>query len=178
MAEQRKRNANSFGLLYSDFCTRFTTPVGQVTFWVYLLIGILVCGGAPIWVELFRFGIGVTQNSENIRTAINCYFPAIGCAAAVQLAFAAEYKQKYLTSFSFFAAFFFFILSILTLALEMKPVTCLAWFVGVVGCLLAILMWWIANGLERTYLDTVDPDAPLGGPTDNPLSGDTTGFAV
>lgn len=178
MAELLKRSANSFGFLYNDLRTRFATPVGQVTFWVYLLIGILVCGGAPIWVELVRFRLGATPDAENIRTAINCYFPAIGGAAAAQLAFADESRQKYVTSFSFFAAFFFFIFSILTLSLETKPATCRAWFIGLVGCLLAIFMWWIANGLDRTYQDIVNSDASLGGPPDKPLAGDTSGFAT
>jgi hypothetical protein len=92
--------------------------------------------------------------------------------------FAAENRQKYLTSFSFLSAFFFFISSILTLSLEKRPATSLAWFVGLVACLLAIVMWWIANGLDRTFQDIVDLDAPLGGSPDNPLAGDTTGFTT
>ena len=176
MAESRKRSASSFGFLFSDLLTRFITPVGQVTFWVYLLIGIVVCGGAPIWVELFRMHTGITPDAENIRTAINCYFPAIGGAAAAQLMFAA--KPKYLLSFSVLAAFFFSISSILTLGLERKPVTFGTWLVGIVCCLLAILMWWLANGLDPTFQDNVDLDAPLGGSPDTPLAGDTTEFAT
>jgi hypothetical protein len=178
MAELQKKSGSSFGLLFSDLRNRLITPVGQVTFWVYLLIGIVVCGGAPIWVELFRLQVGANLDAENLRTAVNCYFPAIGGAAAAQLMFAAESRQKYLTSFSCLAAFFFFIFSILTLSLEKKPVTCLAWIVGIVACLLATLMWWIANGLDRTFQDVIDPDAPVGGAPEAPLSGNTTGFAT
>lgn len=178
MAESPKRSASSFGFLFSDLHTRFITPVGQVTFWVYLLVGIVVCGGAPIWVELVRLRMGVSPDAENIRTAVNCYFPAIGCAAAAQLLFAAESRQKYLTAFGFFATFVFSIFSILTLLMERKPATIWSWVVGIVACLLAILMWWIANGLDRTFQDNVDPDAPLGGSPDNPLAGDTTEFAT
>ena len=178
MTEIYKKSASSFGFLFKDLHTRLVAPVGQVTFWVFLLIGIVVCGGAPIWVELFRWGVGITLDAENIHTAINCYFPAIGGAAAAQLMFAADNKQKYLTSFSFLAAFFFFISSILTLSLEKPPATSWAWFLGIVGCLLAVMMWWIANGLDRTFQDIIDPDAPLGGPPETPLAGDTTGFAT
>ena len=179
MAElQGKKIANSFRPLGRDLCARMATPFGQVTFWVYLLIGIILCGGVPIWVELLRhFAIGATQNTESIRTAINAYYPAIGCAAAVQLAFASG-EKKYLNSFSFFAAFFFFVFSGLTLFLEKTPVTPSSWVIGIAGCVLAIAMWWIANGLDPTYQDTVDPDAPLGGSPQSPLVGDTTGFTV
>lgn len=178
MAESHKRAASSFGFLFSDLKIRLVTPVGQVTFWVFLVIGIIVCGGAPIWVEIVRWHIGATPDAENIRTAINCYFPAIGGAAAAQLMFAAENRQKYLTSFSFLAAFFFFIFSVLTLSLEKKPATYLAWCVGLVACLLAIVTWWIANGLDPTFQDMTDLDAPLGGSPSSPLAGDTTGFTT
>jgi hypothetical protein len=171
------RRKSSFSILYKELCTRIGTPAGQFSFWVYLLIGIVICGGAPIWVELLRFTIGVTRDTENIRTAVNCYFPAIGCAAAVQLAFADENRRKYLTAFSYLATFFFSILSLLTLFLEKKPVTCRAWFIGIALSLLAILMWWIANGLDRTFQD-FNPESPVGGPPQNPLAGDTSGFAV
>jgi hypothetical protein len=62
--------------------------------------------------------------------------------------------------------------------MERKPATCRAWVIGVIGCLLAIGMWWIANGLDRTFQDTFDPEAPLGGPPGSALAGNTTGFAT
>lgn len=173
-----QRHGSSFVLLWTDLRTRFVTPIGQVTFWVFLLIGIIVCGGAPIWCELFRLKVGATVDTENLRTAVNCYFPAIGGAAAAQLMFAAENRQKYLTSFSFLAAFFFFIATILTLALEKAPPTCFHWFIGVLLSIFAILMWWLANGLDRTFRDDLNPDAPLGGSPDAPLVGNTAGFTT
>jgi 4-amino-4-deoxy-L-arabinose transferase-like glycosyltransferase len=62
--------------------------------------------------------------------------------------------------------------------MERKPTTFWSWVVGIVACLLAILMWWIANGLDRTFQDNLDPDAPLGGSSENPLAADTTEFAT
>jgi hypothetical protein len=50
--------------------------------------------------------------------------------------------------------------------------------VGTVACLLAIIIWWIANGLDPTFQDNIYYDAPLGGPPDAPLIGDTTEFAT
>jgi len=175
MADLQRQN--SWRILYNELCVRVRTPAGQVTFGVFLVLGIIICGGAPIWVELVRFVVGATPDTESIRTAINCYFPAIGCAAAVQLAFADENRQKYLTAFSYLATFFFFICSILTLLLERKPVTCRAWFIGVSLSLLAILMWWIANGLDRTFQD-FDPGDAVGGAPGKSLPGDTSGFAI
>jgi hypothetical protein len=171
------KHENSWQLLCAELGDRFKAPIGQVTFGVFLLVGIITCGGAPVWVELVRFLVGNTADTENLRTAINCYFPAIGCAAAVQLAFAAESRQKYLTAFSFLATFFFFISSLLTLVLERKPPTPRAWFIGIVLSLLAIAMWWVANGRERIFQD-FDPSSALGGAPEKTLTGDTSGFSI
>lgn len=168
---------NSWRMLYEELCVRVLTPVSQVTFGVFLVLGIIICGGAPIWVELVRFLAGASPDTENIRTAINCYFPAIGCAAAVQLAFADENRRKFLTAFSYLGTFFFFICSLLTLLLERKPVTCRAWLIGIGLSALAILMWWIANGMDRTFQD-FDPRAAVGGEPGKSVPGNTTGFAI
>ncbi len=167
---------NSFEPLLGDLKIRLATPVGQVTFWVFLVIGILVCGGTPIWVEAIKLWLGFATDTENLRTAINCYFPAIGGAAAAQLMFAG--RQKYLTSFSFFAAFFFFISSILTLLLGKFPATRWTWAFGLLAAVLAILMWWIANGLDETFRDNITPDAAVGGSPRTTLVGDTKGFTT
>jgi hypothetical protein len=172
-----RQQQNSWWILCQELQDRFRAPAGQVTFGVFLLVGIVTCGGAPVWVELVKFLAGATPDTENIRTAMNCYFPAIGCAAAVQLAFAGESRQKYLTAFSYLATFFFFISSILTLLLEKRPATCRAWVIGIVLSLLAIATWWIANGRERTFQD-FDPSSALGGEPQKSLSGDTSGFAI
>lgn len=175
MADSQR--GNSWIILCTELRDRIRAPIGQVTFSVFLLVGIVTCGGAPVWVELVRFLAGVTADTENLRTAINCYFPAIGCAAAVQLAFAGESREKYLTAFSYLATFFFFISSVLTLLLEKKPPTQRAWVIGITLSLLAIAMWWVANGRERTFHD-FDPSSALGGEPEKPLPGDTSGFSV
>ena len=93
----------------------------------------------------------------------------------MQLAFAGE-SQKYLVSFGYLVTVFFAVFSVLMILLERTPATALSWSSGVIGCILAIFMRWIANGLDRTFQDTVNPEAPLGGPVEAPLAGDTSEF--
>jgi len=173
---------NSFVLLGRELRQRLATPLNQFSFWVFVLIGVILSGGIAIWVEVAKFipGIGAVPHVETLRTALDTYFPAIGCAAAVQLAFAAEHK-KYLVSFGYLVTVFFAVSSVLMLLLEKTPATFISWSSDAIGCLLAILMWCIANGLDVTYQDTApNPDAPVGGPvqTLTSLPGDTSGFAT
>jgi hypothetical protein len=172
-----RRTDNSFLLLRQELRQRLARPIRQFSFWVYILIGVVLFGGIAVWVELAKLipGIGATAHVESIRTAIDTYFPAIGCAAAVQLAFAAENK-KYLVSFGYLVTVFFAVSSVLLILLERTPATLFSWIGDLIGCFLAILMWWIANGLDRTYRDILDPEAPLGGSLETPIPGDTSGF--
>lgn len=168
---------NSFVMLGRELQLRIRRPVAHFSFWVFIVLGVILFGGIAIWVELVKLipGIGGTPHLESLRTAIDTYFPAIGCAAAVQLAFAGENK-KYVVSFGYLVTVLFAVFAVLMILLEKTPSTFWSWFFGVLCCVLAIFMWWIANGLERTFQDIVDADAPLGGPVDAPLGGDTTGF--
>lgn len=180
MAEpQSRRTENSFLLLGQELRQRLARPIRQFSFWVYILVGVVLFGGISVWVELVKLipGIGGTPHVESIRTAIDTYFPAIGCAAAVQLAFAAENK-KYLISFGYLVSVFFAVFSVLLILLERTPATWLSWLFDMTGCFLAILMWWIANGLDRTYQDIVDLEAPLGGSLEREIPGDTSGLAT
>jgi hypothetical protein len=169
---------NSFVLLGRELRQRIKRPVGHFSFWVFILLGVILFGGIAIWVELVKLipGIGGTPRIESLRTAIDTYFPAIGCAAAVQLAFAGESK-KYLVSFGYMVTVLFAVFAVLMILLERTPATVLSWFFSIVCCLLAIFMWWIANGLDRTFQDiVVNMEAPVGGPVEAPLTGDTAGF--
>ena len=177
MADVRDKSAaNSFLPLGRELRLRFFTPWLQVSFWAYLILGIVLCGGVAIWVEVLKY-LAHIGGAESIRTAINAYFPAIGCAAAVQLAFAAETK-KYLLSFSLLIAALFAAFSLVVLLLERTPVSSFSFVAGIVGSLFAVLTWWIANGLEPTYQDIVDPEAAVGGATQDPLPGDTSDFKI
>lgn len=168
---------SSFTLLWRDLKERLLGPVGQVTFWAYALVGIGLCGGLAIWFELARytFQLGGVTTAENLRLAVITYFPAIGCGAAQQL-FIAEKQRSYLRSFGYLSAFVFIVLCVLSFLLQAHhPKRSMA--VGIIGSLLAVGIWWVANGADRTLYDT-DPEAIVGGPTNTPLTGDLNGYNI
>jgi hypothetical protein len=178
---------NTFPALGKDLRQRFLTPVGQVSFWVYLLIGVVLFGGVPIWVEVVRYFLfhpdAANPNQANphlpaIRTAINAYFPAIGCAAAIQLSFAGMITKKYLAAFGLFTACIFAGSSALALIYQqpLSDWTSLLW--GGAFSLLAILQWWIANGLDETFQDAFNPEAAVGGSPASEVKGSVEGFTV
>lgn len=172
---------NSFIPLFRELQSRVATPAGQVSYWVYMLLGIVGFGGVAIWVELVRFGLAspCTRHVDSIATAINTYFPAVGCAAAVQLAYAAENaKKKYLFSFSLLVGFLFAVFALLVLVFQQAAISVWSVLVGSLGCLLAFVMAWIANSEEAIYHDEINLDATLGGSPEKPLSGDTSGYTV
>jgi hypothetical protein len=171
------QRGNSFVLLGEDLRERLISPIPHFSFWVFVLLGVIVFGGVPVWVELLRFTIGGRSavRLDSLITAVDAYFPAVGCAAAVQLAFSEDTK-KYVVSFGYLVTVFFAVACILMILLEQTFTAGTAWLSRMVLCLLAILMWWIANGLDPTFQDTLDVEAPLGGSTSSPLDGNTIGF--
>ena|SRR5947209_2660727 len=178
--DSNTKTGTSWNWLWTELCHRAKAPAKHFTFVAYVVIGIVICGGTSVWVELVKYlgGLGATANLESIRTAINTYFPAIGCAAAIQLVLAAE-TRKYLSAFGLMAACFFSVSSALLLLLQRSPVTRISWILPTVGCFFAIAMWWISNATERVFLDTAPPsDAALGGPLNTDLSGDTANFVL
>jgi len=171
------KSTNSFTPLIRELANRLKSPIGSFTFWVYALIGIVGFSGLAIWIEVcqYIFGLGKTASMDGIRLAINTYFPAVGCSAALQL-FIAEREKAYLRSFGYAVSVLLIVLCILSFLLQSNNP---GWslFVGISCSAASILVWWIANGADPSFQD-VDLETPLGGPTGTTLPGDTTGFSV
>lgn len=171
------RSTNSFALLGRDLRDRLRGPVGSFTFWTFILFGIVVFGGLAIWIEVVKYSIGLagTVSGEGVRTAVNTYFPAVGCAAAQQILIA-EKQRTYLRSFGYATSVTLFIFCIFAFLLQVwHPYLSLTFGIGC--SIAAVVVWWIANGADATYHDT-DPDAAVGGSTAGGLTGNTAGFTV
>ena len=171
------RSINSFAPLKRELLNRLTSPVGSFTFWTYAILGIGICGGLAIWIELakYTFGLAGTTSADGLRLAVITYFPAVGCAAAQQL-FITEKQRMYLRSFGYLSSFVFLGFCVLAFLLQIHhPRWSMA--LGVVCSVAAIIIWWIANGSDPTFHDT-DPEIPVGGSTATQLPGDTIGFTV
>jgi len=177
MNKSLKPLPNSFPDLGRDLYQRIRTPLGSPPFWNNLVFGVIVFGGIAIWIEFLKYGFNLpgTHPAEGIRTAFNTYFPAIGCASALQL-ITTEKGNQDLRAFGYAASVSFFVVCCLTLLLQFNH-PYLSLIVGIIFSILAVLMWCIANGLDDAY-SNFTPDASLGGSVDERLMGTTSGFKV
>src|SRR3546814_848149 len=88
---------NSFRKLRAELWTRLTNPMGQVSFWVALLIGVVLLGGCGIWVEIIKWKF-FNQTLNGVETALHTFFPVLACTATMQVIMV-EHEKKYLRSF-------------------------------------------------------------------------------
>jgi hypothetical protein len=160
-----------------ELLDRLRSPVGSFTFWTYAILGIGICGGLAIWIELakYTFGLAGTTSTEGLRLAVITYFPAVGCAAAQQL-FITEKHRMYMRSFGYLVSFAFLGFCVMAFLLQLHHPQ-LSMTLSVVCSIAALVIWWIANGTDPTFHDT-DPDIAVGGSTAAKLPGDITGFTV
>ena len=110
---------------------------------------------------------------EGILTAIYTYFPAIAVGAAVQLIM--DRPPKPVASFTMVWVVFSLVLVIPYSVGLVQPDDALR--LGVVGSVMAFLMWWVANGANPSYLDSSPEDTLGATPTSEP-AGDTSNFTV
>jgi len=154
-------------------------PAAQVSFWVNLVIGVIAFGGIGVWFELLKHFTSTLPegNFSNLTTALNTYFPASVWAASMQMVMAEEDK-KYLRSFAYGISSILLVLSIVLLFGEDVITARWSLGLGLMASIVAIVMWWVANGREEMFHDVVEPDAPIGGSVSSLLKGDTTGYTT
>jgi hypothetical protein len=139
-----------------------------------LVLGIVVYGGLAIWIEIGKYLNADHSSMEGIRLAILTYFPAVGCAAGQQISVYEE-SRSYMRQFGNIVSVTFLLLCIVGFWLqERHPILSLV--VAILSSISAVVVAWIAIGMDRPF-DEADPDAPVGGNTNTPLSG-TTGEYV
>jgi hypothetical protein len=166
---------NSVRKLGIELRKRFTMPMGQVSFWVALVMGVVLMGGWGIWIEIIKWSYFDEDGTKGIRTAIHTYFPALAFTATMQLIMV-EGDKKYLRSFGWALGIILLIASLFLLILTNKLSDGISFWGGIFFSTLAVLVWWIANGMEPMFHDTPSIDAAVGGNADAPLKGGTDGF--
>lgn len=168
---------NSFILLRDELERRITTPFYQVSFWVFLILGILIFSACGIWIEMGKYFFINPKNLDGVQTAIFTFVPAIACPATMQIIFA-DSDKKYLRSVGYLVGILLLLGSIGLLMFNqyLKPEYSI--IMGALLSITSILTWWIANGLDLTFYDSVDQEIPTGGDVDQKLTGNVVGYKV
>lgn len=164
---------NSFAPLGAYLWHQLRTPLGQVSFWTYLILAVWGFGGLGVWVEVIKHVRGA-DNIESILTAIYTYFPAVAFGSSMQLIIR-EDTRRHVRSFALLIGAILVIIASLQ-GLELFYHYEFMW--SYIGVLIATILWWCANGSDENLHDNISPDASLGDSPASPAVGDTRGFAI
>ena len=161
---------DSWTALFRDLEHRFRAPVRSVTFFEHLFLAVVLGGGLGIWYEMvFKGCIKDEWCMKSITAALFTYFPAIVATALIDWT---HENQPYRRSFGLIAAGGFALIFIL--AVTTSPLFQLFW--AVIGTILAVLFWWLANGEKNCFRD-INPEAATPPPTGD-LPGGTNGWTT
>jgi len=174
---EKNKPKNSFPFLWEEIEKRFMAPIGQVTFWVYLVFGILLLSACGIWIELGKYFFASCKSLDGIQTAICTFFPALACTATMQISFS-DVGKKYLKSVGLAVGFMMLLGAVGLLVLNEHIPPAISLPIGVLFSIFAILTWWIANGLDPIFYDGAGEDPTIGGDVKKDLSGSVVGFKI
>lgn len=160
-------------MLWDYLGTQLTSPLLHFSFWVYLIGAVVLSGGIGIWVEIARHMQG-EENAAAISTALYTFYPALAVGAIAQLLID-EQNPKYVRSFAI-ASTLALVLVTLPRLLHFVDHECVAFLLGILGCIGATLLWWIANGGSQTFKDFPPADATVGGNQGNEPPGSLEGI--
>jgi nitrate reductase NapE component len=162
--------------LGKQLSARTLDPFRNAAFVIFVILGPILFGALGVWVEVFRL-IKTTAQPEysSLITAINAFYPALGCSTALQLVLASASKNdKGLISFALLMLSLFPATALVLQSFsDGHPIAILT--VSGLCSIMAVWLWWITNGSDPTFM-TPSPDAPTGGQLDRNLPGSLSGF--
>ena len=150
-------NAKSVHALLKDLNNRFEYPQQSYTFYTQLFFTVIGCGGAGIWWTIHTDGF----DAKSLSAALLTYFPPLVAASTIDFI---QEKKQYLRMFGFSVGL---LLAAIFLVAVTRSLVWEFWW-AIIGTLLSIAFWWLANG-EKDWVKDNQPDAPTGGDVNKPL---------
>lgn len=95
---------NSFCLVWDFLKTQTKKPLGHVTFWMYLILGIIGLGGLGFWFELGKFIKTDNTTTDAIKTALILFAPPLLNTSAIQMCLSKKRVELHTKSAIFFIA--------------------------------------------------------------------------
>lgn len=193
-ARIRSENArsNSWIDLADDLAVRLFEPLYSVSFLLYLFTGVVLLGGISIWLEIVRHAIELQSyvpkaglkppSLSGVVTAMHTFYPALAWSATMQIVYADQDKtDKRVKAFALTLGSLTLLMAVIAMAMAAVWLSITSIVVGIVGILLAILLWWIANAKDANLRDTLPQNLGMGAKggavePSTPLPGSTQGF--
>lgn len=145
-------------------------PIKHVTFWFVFCFGIIVLAASGLWFEVIKY-IRSQESTDGIKIALIFFILPLINTAALQLCLHNNLKKSVKAT----------VVSI-TLIIDL-----ICWFLLffnpsfysfsyvsfiLISLTISLLMAWLQSSLNEDFYDCATPDAPVGGSTKNPLSGE------
>jgi len=163
MTDTKTTSPNYFHELGQYLKSQFIAPIGHPTFWLYLIIAVIGAGGLGIWVAIYQ------RDVQDIVAALFTYFPAIAMASGFELILKDD-QRKFVRSTAFATAVTLILIAVLVASL---PRGSLSFALGIIGYIISLAFWWVANADNVVLHDTPAPSvASIGGKIDQPIRGD------
>jgi hypothetical protein len=126
----------------------------------------LAVGGLGIWTAVY------TENITNVSSSLYTYFLALTAASALDLVLA-EKQLKYVRAVAMLIG-----MIIVSLAIRMivHPDGVVSLACGIVGYVIAIVLWWVANADNPNLSD--GPSSSTGGDPKRPTIGSAEGYTT
>ena len=179
MGQNEEETMGHWGYLGQELWRRAVQPVHSVPFVTYFLLAIIGLGCLGIWVELFELRTADSLPVSNgLLTALVTFYPAmIGSTSLRWIFHSTGEGNKILVSIGLFACVACF-LSILYIIGSSQSAVFEKYLVALVASIIAIVLWWLANGDDDAFEQSVPSDTATGGHPDRQLKGGTKNFKV
>lgn len=152
---------------------RWTRPRKELSFWTFLLVGIVLLGGLAVWIEGYRyyFFVPTTEHPAAELGGLKLALATAGLAIAGPAAMQLLYSRDKLAIVAAILLFTVEMLAAMYLMVFGTPSTWGTIAAGLVCVAPAILAWVLANGEDDIFQDDASDDASTGGDPMKPLPG-------
>ncbi|MBH8581092.1 hypothetical protein [Bisbaumannia pacifica] len=86
--------SNGFSSIRNELCRRTKQPLGQFTFWMYMLIAVVVLGGAGIWYELVMLINEGGRGYGSLKMALLTFSPAVVGTSSLLMIFESQRSRE------------------------------------------------------------------------------------
>lgn len=168
---------NSF---LSDVLQRLKKPFRHPAFCMYFVVFTLGVGGIGVWIEAIKAILNPTFEAMMlVPRTLSTYLLAVIATAAADLVMSdlvmpEEQTKRYMRMFALASLVVGTALGVVGLNISF-----LKWAYGcaILGTILALLLWWLANAANSKFLEQDPPvDAATGGDPDQNLAGNLDGL--